>query len=329
MANQLRWGILATGGIARKFADGLQTCKTGHLAGVGSRTIESATSFTEKFGGKPYGSYEELLADPDIDAVYIATPHHLHYQNTIDVARAGKAILCEKPFTLNALEAEKALAVVKECGVFFMEAFMYRCHPQTQKVKELVQSGAIGNLLNINAEFGFQVGKDWDNFRAVGDLGGGGLMDVGCYCVSMMRMVAGEPTEAAYFATMSPKGYDEHASGLLRFPNGVNGHFGTGVHVNLKNDVWIYGDAGHINVQGPWIVDGNSKVVLKQHGKDAEEFSFFDGYHLYAREADTVAEFMASGEAPAMTIEDTLGQMRALDMIRKSAGLVFAAELKA
>ncbi len=329
MADQLRWGIMATGGIARKFADGLQSCKTGHLAAVGSRSIESATKFTEQFGGKPYGSYEELLADPDVDAVYIATPHHLHHQNTIDAARAGKAILCEKPFTLNSLEAERALAVVKECGVFFMEAFMYRCHPQTQKIKDLVQSGAIGNLLNINAEFGFQAGKQWDNFRAVGELGGGGLMDVGCYCVSMMRMVAGEPTDAAYFATISPNGYDEHGSGILKFANGVNGHFGTGVHVSLKNDVWIYGDAGHIEVRGPWIVGEGSRVILKQQGKDAEEFNFFDGYHLYAREADAVAESLEKGESPYMTIEDTVGQMRTLDMIRKSCGLEFGAEMKA
>ena len=111
----------------------------------------------------------------------------------------------------------------------------------------------------------------------------------------MMRMVAGEPTAAAYFATISPKGYDEYGSGILQFPSNVNGHFGTGVHVSLKNDVWIYGDAGHIEVRGPWIVGEESRVILKQHGKDAEEFNFFDGYHLYAREADAVAESLAEG----------------------------------
>lgn len=330
MADRVRWGILATGGIARQFASGLKVSKTGVLAGVGSRSQESASKFTDQYGGKPYGSYDELLADPEIDAVYIATPHHLHYENTIAVARAGKAILCEKPFTLNALEAERALAAVREAGVFFMEAFMYRCHPQTQRIKALLQEGAIGKVLQVNAEFGFQAGKDWDNFRAVGALGGGGLMDVGTYCVSFSRMAVGEEPNLAQFAALfSPKAHDESGAGLLGFPGGAVAHFGTGVHVNLRNDATVYGESGRIHVPQPWKCSGGS-VTVSRYGKEDETFAYNStNDELYAIEADTVAEYLEQKEAPAMTLEDTLNNMKALDALRKSANFTFEAELKA
>src|SRR5687768_8676379 len=156
MADSLNWGILATGGIARQFAGGLKVSKTGKLVAVGSRTLESATSFCEKFGGQPYGSYDEVLQDPNVQAAYIALPHHMHMEWTIRCAQAGKAILCEKPFTLDLAEAETALKVVKARGVFFMEAFMYRCAPQTRKLVELLQSGVIGRVRNMNSEFGYR-----------------------------------------------------------------------------------------------------------------------------------------------------------------------------
>ena len=331
MADSLKWGILATGGIARQFARSLKHSKTGTLYAVGSRSQEKADKFTAEFGGKPYGSYEALLADPEVQAVYIATPHHLHMSDTIACAKAGKAILCEKPFTLNLLEAQTALAAVKEANVFFMEAFMYRVHPMMVKLRELLAEKAIGQVLNINAEFGFQAGKAWDNFRADGALGGGGLMDVGSYCVSLSRLVAGcEPTVAHYVADINEKGYDEQGSGILKFPNGITAHFGTGVHVSLKNNVTIYGETGSIDLIGPWRIDDKSKIVLRQHGKDPEEFTYsLPGDALWSFEADAVAEFLDAKETPYMSIEDTLGQMRTLDMLRKSAGLDFAQEMKA
>jgi predicted dehydrogenase len=331
MADRLRWGILATGGIARQFASGLKVSKTGTLQAVGSRSAESARGFCEKFGGKPYGSYDEVLADPEVDAIYIALPHHMHMDWTIRCAGAGKAILCEKPFTLNALEAEKAIRAVKDADVFFMEAFMYRCAPQTLKLAELLERRAIGRVIQINAEFGFHASEDWDNFRAVGALGGGGLMDVGTYCVSLMRLVAGaEPTAVSYSAVITEKGYDASGSGSLIFPNGITAHFGTGVHVNLKNDARIYGTEGHIEIESPWKTYPGTKMILHVSGKEPESFELgVSNDELYASEADAVAQFIEQKECPYMTINDTLGQMRTLDMLRESAGLQFAEELKA
>jgi predicted dehydrogenase len=329
MADKLNWGILATGSIAHQFAGGLKASKTGTLAAVGSRSIETATKFTDKHGGKPYASYEEVLADPNVDAVYIATPHHMHYEWTIKTAQAGKAILCEKPFTLNALEAERALAVVRQEGVFFMEAFMYRCHPQTIRVKEIVRSGAIGKVLIVNSEFGFAAGREWNNFRADGAVGGGGLMDVGTYCVSFSRMVAGAEPEACFYAgEITEKGYDAAGSGLMRFPDGVTAHFGTGVHIDLKNDAWIYGTEGRIHVPEPWKCSGGT-VTVHRKGQDPETFQYNStNDELYGIEADTVAEFLEQKESPHMTLEDTIANMRALDALRQSAGLHFAAEMK-
>ena len=170
MANTLNWGILATGSIARQFAAGLRTSETGHLHAVGSRSLETAERFAAEYGGVPYDSYEAVLEDPEVQAVYIATPHHMHAEWTIRCAEAGKGILCEKPFTLNSAEAERALEAVRTCGVFFMEAFMYRCHPQTIRLRELLKAGAIGEPKMVNAEFGFNASHDWGNFRTVNAL---------------------------------------------------------------------------------------------------------------------------------------------------------------
>lgn len=330
MADKVKWGILATGGIARQFAEGLKVSKTGTLVAVGSRALESAKTFTDSYGGTPYGSYEEVLADPEVEAVYIALPHHMHYDWTIRCAEAGKAILCEKPFTLNALEAQRALNEVLKNKVFFMEAFMYRCTPQTQKAKELVESGAIGELMAINAEFSFGAGRDWGNFRTDGAVGGGGLMDVGVYPISMCRLLAGAEPEVAYYAPkLNEKGYDEYGSGALRFTNGVTAHFGCGIHCTMKNEVWVYGSEGMLHLNNPWKVSEGAKITLYANGKDPETFEFgMSNAELYALEADTVAQHIDDREAPSMTLEDTLGNMRTLDMLRQSAGMRFAAEMQ-
>jgi predicted dehydrogenase len=318
---------MATGGIARQFARGLKASRTGELVAVGSRSMDSATKFSDEFGGKPYGTYEDLLASPEVDVVYIATPHHLHMQNTIDCARAGKGILCEKPFTLNALEAERAIAAVKEAGVFFMEAFMYRCAPQTRRILEWVRDGEIGKVLQVNAEFGFNASKDWGNFRADGAVGGGGLMDVGTYCVSFARAVIGEEPSSCHFeALFAEKGYDGSSAGLMKFPNGAVAHFGTGIHIGLKNDARVYGEHGRILIDEPWKC-AQGTVTLERHGKEHVTESFvLTNDELYANEADAVAEFFEQKECPYVYISDTLGNMRTLDALRSSINFKFEKE---
>lgn len=318
--NRVKWAILATGSIARRFAEGLKKSETGELVSVGSRTLETATAFCEKYGGKPFGSYAEAIED--CDAVYIATPHHLHEKWTILCADAGKAILCEKPFTLDFPSAERAISAVRQNGVFFMEAFMYRCHPQVQRIVELVNSGVIGQFQHVSSEFGFAAGADWKNFRTVRELGGGALMDVGTYCVSMTLLLTGiEPHRVEYSIHRSPAGYDSFGAGLMEFPQGITADFRTAIHHSLPNKVTLYGELGRIIVEEPWFSEGRIQVILKD-GRE-ETLEAMGAPDMYALEADAVARYMDAKECPFMPINHTLMLSKTLDRLKKSAGLDF------
>ena len=190
--DRLQWGILGTGRIARAFASALQVSHTGRLVAAGSRTAEAAAKFAADFGGiRAHASYEALLADPAVQAVYIGTPHDSHAGLTIRAAQAGKHILCEKPLALSRAQADRAVAAARMHGVFLMEAFMYRCHPQTAKVAELIRGGAIGEVRLIQSAFCFNRPVDPAHRLFNRELGGGGILDIGCYPASVARFVAG------------------------------------------------------------------------------------------------------------------------------------------
>ena len=192
MSETIRWGIIGAGGIAKTFAKALDGAGRGAKYGVGSRSQEKAAAFAEEFGfEKAYGSYDELLADPEVDAVYIATPHPVHREPTIAAANAKKHILCEKPMGVTAAECEEMIAAAEANGVVLLEAFMYRMHPQTLKLQELVTDGAIGEVRTVRSCFCYGLGPDY-NVRSDKSLHGGGLYDVGCYCINFSRMVADE-----------------------------------------------------------------------------------------------------------------------------------------
>jgi predicted dehydrogenase len=321
----LKWGILGPGNIARQFAKGLRECDSGTLAAAGSRSRERAEEFAKEFGGQGVEGYEAVLTHPEVEAVYIALPHHLHAEYTVRAARAGKHILCEKPFTLNALEAERALEEVAKNDVFFMEAWMYRAHPQTAKVRELVQDGAIGDLTMVRGEFGFKLPADSENFRADGAVGGGGLMDVGSYPVSFIRYLAGqEPTRCLFSCELGGQGEDAWGAGVLEFPSGVRGAFTTAIRVNLDNDATVYGTEGKITIPSPWICDG--RFTLHREGKDPEEMTVENPPNLWGHQAEVVERYLADRESPTMSWDDTLGNMQTLDRLRASGGLRFAEE---
>ena len=178
---KLRWGILSTGNIARKFAKGVEASQSGESAAVGSRTMEKAESFGDEFGiENRYGSYYDLLASPDFEAVYIAPPHPFHAQWAIRAAECGKHILCEKPLTMNHAEAMAVVEAARENRVFLMEAFLYRCHPQTAKILEIIREGTIGEVRSIDASFSFHTKANLESRLLNHELGGGGILDVGC-----------------------------------------------------------------------------------------------------------------------------------------------------
>ncbi|HMS54427.1 MAG TPA: Gfo/Idh/MocA family oxidoreductase [Fimbriimonadaceae bacterium] len=326
----LNWGILTAGSIAGAFAAGLNRSTTGTLVATGARDLDRSKAFAAAHGGRAYGSYEEVLRDPDVEAVYIATPHHLHAEWTVKAAEAGKAVLCEKPFTLNYAEAQAALEAVRANKVFFMEAFMYRCSPQMKKFETLIRDGAIGRILSASVEFSYFSGPDRVNFRTERTLGGGGIMDVGTYCTSfgtlLERLVTGHaqvPVRVEYSADLT-RGYDSHGAGILAYPSGLHLRLASGVHLAMRNGATVYGEEGWIDIDDPWKCPIGSTMTLQRIGSNRETFELgCDGTDLYRFEADVVAGSIKAGEAPEMPIADTVVNMKTLDAIRQSCGLTF------
>ncbi|MBN8217400.1 MAG: aldo/keto reductase [Spirochaetes bacterium] len=341
---KLRWGILGTGGIAKAFARGVAHSRTGVLAAVGSRSADGAEKFGAEFGvPRRHPSYEALLADREVDAVYIATPHPFHAELSMRAAEAGKHVLCEKPASLNAAMVAAVIECAQRHKVFFMEAYMYRCHPQTAKLVDLIRSGAIGEVRHIQAAFSFHGGFNPEKRLFNNALGGGGILDVGGYPTTMARLVAGvalgrefaEPVEFKAVGMIGESRCDEWSCAVAKFEKGITAELSTGVSVMQDNVVRIYGSAGNLVVPTPWVVSregGVSKILLKKNSeKDVQEILVETPEWLYGIEADTVAENLAAGQAkfPAMSHADTLGNIRLQDAWREQIGLEYDAEKEA
>jgi predicted dehydrogenase len=317
----LKWGIIGTGMIANKFAGNLKTTDKATLLAVASRSLAKGNDFAGKYDiPKVYDSYDELLKDKEIDAVYISLPNHLHKEWSIKCAEAGKHILCEKPVTVNVGELEKILEVVRKCDVFFMEAFMYRCHPQWSKIKQIIADDVIGEVRAIKSTFSYNMGINLENIRMSNPAAGGGLMDVGCYCVSFSRLIAGEePIKANCVGYIGKESrVDQQTAGILMFPSGAIASFECGTQVNIPTNAHIFGSKGSISIENPWFAT---------KGTDKEEVLTIESdVELYAKEALTVAKYLDARQVPAMNWNDSLGQMRTLDLLRADMGLVFDVE---
>lgn len=340
MSDKLAWGIIGTGNIARTFAKGLAASATGELLAIGSRTQESADKFGDEFDvPRRYPSYQGLLDDPDVQAVYISTPHPMHAEWAIKAAEAGKHILCEKPITINYPDTMAVIEAARKHDVFLMEAFMYRCHPQIAKLVELIKEKAIGEVRLIKASFSFNAGFNPEGRLFRNDLAGGGILDVGCYTTSVSRLVAGaalgrdfvEPIEIKAIGKLGETGVDEYTAALLRFPGDIIAQIATGVTVNQENSLQVFGTKGNIYIPGFWNPDKQGEkpaMTLNRDGQAPEDVSVESDRGVYAYEADTVAANIANRQAkpPAMTWDDTLGNMRTCDSWRLAIGLVYDIE---
>lgn len=336
--NSLSWGILGTGRIAGVFAKNLPQSKTGKLAAVGSRTQISADRFAAEFNVPHcHGSYDALLADPTVQAVYIATPHPLHAEWCLKAAKAGKHILCEKPLTLTHAEALPVIDAARRHNVFLLEAFMYRCHPQTLKLVELIRAKAIGEVRIIQASFGFHRPFDPNQRLFSNELGGGGILDVGCYPVSMSRLIAGvalgqpfaEPTEVNGCGRLATTGVDLWTVASMKFPGEIVAALATSTQVQQDNALRIFGSDGSIFVPQPWGPardGGKATIQLERKGKSSEEIVIDSPQPIYAIEADHVAAHIEKRQSPAMTWDDSLGNMKALDRWRAAIGVVYQSE---
>ena len=345
MSSLLQWGILATGNIARAFAQGLSHSTTGRLVAVGSRSKESAAAFGQKFGvpGEAcHGSYEELLTNPEVQAIYISMPHPSHAEWAIRCAEAGKHILCEKPLAMNYAQAMAVVEAARRHDVFLMEAFMYRCHPQTAKIVELIGEGAIGAVRSIQATFSFRSNGDPKSRLHDPALGGGGILDVGCYPVSMARLVAGavagqpfaNPTQFQAVGQLGTTGVDDYTVAVATFPGGVVAQLATGIRVQQENVVRIYGEEGHLFVPTPWSPSrdgGPSRIVVRRLDEPGAREIVLEPSgpaqaYLYTIEADHVAAHLTARQSPAMSWADSLGNMQTLDQWREAIGLSYPLE---
>lgn len=311
MSKPLRWGILGTGNIAAKFADQLNKASHGELVASGSRHQSSADQFAQQYGGQAHGSYEGLLADPDVEAIYVSLPNSLHTPWSIAGLQAGKHVLCEKPLAATTAEIEQMFAAADATGMKLMEAFMYRQHPVVKEVLDELHGGIVGNIKIIRSHFTYQRADSPEDIRYQPELGGGGLLDVGCYCLNFMRAIAGaEPESMQVQIHPHQTGVDDVAIGMLRFPNGILGVFSCGMTVQADRTTTVAGSDGYLQIDTPWFSGGGYQVV---RGEETEQRQVGQSEMLYALEADHFADVIADDVAPLISRQDSLGNARVLE----------------
>ncbi|TPJ25651.1 aldo/keto reductase [Mesorhizobium sp. B2-7-2] len=341
---KIRWGILGPGSIAKSFAGGVAGSRNGELVALGARN-PAKPGLAETFpGARILDGYEALLADTQVDAVYISIPHPGHAEWAIKAAEAGKHVLCEKPLALTAFEADAMMHAARKAGTFLGEALMYRLHPQTLQLVELIKSGAIGEVRMIKSSFGFAMPGFMPQHRLyANDMAGGGILDVGGYPVSMARLIAGaaagqpflEPDKVVGAAHLGQSGVDEWASALLTFANGIVAEISCSISLNQDNVLRIFGTKGQIEVPDFWFAGGNrdvgpGRIEVIRSGAAREVIGLGETRHVYSFEVDAAGEAILAGRQefawPGMGWADSLGTLRVLDKWRAAVGLEYDIE---
>ena len=314
----LRWGILGTARINRMLIPPLRVSPGNRLIAVASRELARGEAYAREWEiGRVHGSYEALLADPEIDAVYIPLPNHLHAEWTIKAARAGKHVLCEKPIALTVEDVDAMAAACREAGVVLAEGFMYRHHPQTLKVKELLDSGAIGTLRYLRGSFTFPLTRPND-VRLRPEWGGGCLWDIGCYPVSFARFLVGrEPVSVYGSQVLGPTGIDETFAGQLVFPGDVLCQFDAGFRSPVRAEMELAGTEGTIRVRHPWRPEQDYPLLVTRDGR-TEEIAV-PGEDRYLLEIEDLAEAVRTGRPQRVSLADSRANVAALVALQRSA----------
>ncbi len=318
---KIRWGILSTANIGRvAVIPAIQASRNGDVVAVASRDLEKAQAFAAKLNiPKAYGSYEAMLEAGDIDAVYISLPNSLHHAWTIKTAEMGKHILCEKPLGLNAQECLEMEAAANQHKVKLMEAFMYRFHPRTQKVLELVQSGVLGELRLIHATFTFRLTRP-DNIRLKPELGGGALMDVGCYCVNICRTVAGaEPVMVESFARWGQSGVDEQLVGTLGFPNGLLAQFDCALTMERREEYTLAGTEASLKIPKAFLPGVADTVIEETRARGELKQHVNKGTDEYQLMVEDFADSVLQDRPPRYTAAEAAANMRVIETLYHSA----------
>jgi predicted dehydrogenase len=312
----VRWGIVSTADINRKVIPGAQASPKVELLGVASREQARADAYAQEWTiPRAYGSYEALLEDPEIEAVYISLPNTLHVEWSIRAVEAGKHVLCEKPLSRHPDDVEAAFDAAERARRILSEAFMYRHNPQTKRLAELVASGAIGELRLVRAAFSYGL-YDTDNIRLRTDVEGGALMDVGCYCVSGSRLLAGEPETAYGEAWFGPSGTDWVFGATLRFADDVIATLDCGTALHERDELEAIGSEGSLFVDDPWHCQKPGIEVRRDDGVERIEVERADSYQL---ELENLSDAIRGEGRPLLGREDAVGQARALEALHRSA----------
>ena len=317
---KLNWGLLSTARINRALIPPLQVSKRNHLLAVGSRSQTSADAYAkEKKIERAYGSYEDLLADPDIDVIYNSLPNHLHAEWSIKAVEAGKHVLCEKPLALSVDEVDAIKSAAHKHGRIVAEAFMYRHHPQTLKVQDIVRSGSIGAIRLIRGSFSFILSHEGD-VRLNPEWGGGSIWDVGCYPISYARSVIGEePLEVSGWQVTGDTGIDATFTGQMRFRDDVIAQFDSSFILPFRAHVEIVGSHGILNIPHPFKPGINEKIYLIRD--EQSETIMVKGQELYIGEVEDMADAILLGKNSLVSLDDSRANVAAIRALLESARL--------
>jgi predicted dehydrogenase len=323
----IRWGILGTGGIAGKFAAGLAALDDAQLVAVGSRSAESAAAFGERFAiPRRHASYAALAHDPAVDAIYVATPHTLHHENTLLCLRAGKAVLCEKPFTINAGQAAELIAEARGRGVLLMEAMWTRFLPHMVALRRTIDSGAIGAVRMLRADFCFRTSVNPSSRLFDPALGGGALLDVGVYNISLASWLLGTPGRIVSLAQVGTTGVDEQAAMIFGYGEGQMALLATAIRTATPSEALIAGTDGSIRIHAPYW--GPSSFTITRPGQADEHVAPACVGNGYNYEAAEIGRCLREGrtESEVMPLDESLAIMRTMDELRAEWGLRYPGE---
>lgn len=323
----IRWGIIGPGGIARRFAADLKLVPDTQLVAVGSRSQESADKFADEFGApNRHASYADLANDPDVDVVYIATPHPFHHANALLCLQAGKAVLVEKPFTINARQAQEVVDTARSAGLFAMEAMWSRYIPLMVRLRELISEGAIGEVRMLEVDFGFRSQLKPEGRLYNLALGGGALLDVGVYNVSLASMLFGTPTRIVSMAHLGETGVDEQAGMVFGYPEGRLAVLSSAIRTTMSQEAFIMGAEGRIRLHSPWWKP--SRLTLTRPNQDDIIIDMpVEGFGFH-HEAAEVVRCLREGrlESATMPLDETVAIMSTLDELRAQWGLKYPME---
>jgi predicted dehydrogenase len=323
----VKWGILGTGKIARRFMQAAFYVPDAQVVAVGSREQHTADQFGAQFGvPKRYGSYDALIGDPEVEIVYVATPHTLHAENTLAALQASKHVLCEKPFTVNAPQAEQVIQAARAAGKFVMEGMWTRCFPVVREIARRIQAGELGEIRYLQADFGFRPEFNPASRLFAPELGGGALLDVGVYPVALAFLVLGAPKQIVSHATLGATGVDELCSMLFLYDNGAQAVLSASLQVEMPKQANICGLQARIHMPAPWWKPSEAYLIRNDGATEHLLYPYEgDGLQFEIRH---VHDCLRQGltESPWMPLDETLAIMRALDTLRAQWGVRYPSD---